>query len=127
MRRTIDPAGIAPPAAGYHHALLVERPARTLYLSGQLGEHPDGSIAADVDGQARQAWANVEAILREAEMAVGDIVKVVSYLVGEQHIKRYCAVHDAVAGAHRPPWTLVVVAALGAPRYLVEIDVVAAR
>ena len=51
MRRIINPGGIAKPASAYNHAVLVERPARTLYLSGQIGERPDGSISEDFTEQ----------------------------------------------------------------------------
>ena len=127
MKRAINPAAIAAPASAYNHALLVERPERTLYLSGQLGERPDGSIPGDAAEQARQAWANIQAILHEAGMGLADLVKVVSFVVGEAGIGPYVAVHREVVGDLLPPWTLVVVAALGAPRYLVEVDAVAAR
>ena len=127
MNRPINPASIAAPASSYNHAVLVRRPESTLYMSGQLGERPDGTISDDFSEQARQIWTNIKTILSEAGMDVGDLVKIVSYLVGEQHIRPYVAAHREALGPHMPPWTLVVVAALGSPKYLVEVEAVAAR
>jgi 2-iminobutanoate/2-iminopropanoate deaminase len=105
----------------------VINPQRILYLAGQLGEHPDGSISDAFADQVRQIWINIKAILAEASMEVADIVKVVSYIVGEANIKSYVAIHRDIVGAHLPPWTLVVVQGLGRPQYLVEVEVIAAR
>ena len=127
MKRLINPAGIAKPASSYNHAVLVERPERTLFMSGQLGERTDGSISEDFSEQARQIWVNIGALLAEAGMEIADLVKVVSYIVGEQHIQPYVSVHREIVGAHRPPWTLVLVAGLGSSRYLVEVEAVAMR
>jgi 2-iminobutanoate/2-iminopropanoate deaminase len=127
MKRLINPTSIAAPASSYNHAVLVRHPESTLYMSGQLGERPDGTISEDFTEQARQIWVNIKTILGEAEMDVGDLVKIVSYLVGERHIQPYVSVHRETLGPHMPPWTLVVVAGLGSPKYLVEVEAVAAR
>jgi enamine deaminase RidA (YjgF/YER057c/UK114 family) len=125
MRKILNPVGIAPPAADYHHALLIERPTRQLHMAGQLGERADGSISDDFSEQARQAWINIKAILAEGGMSVADIVKITSYIVGRQHIQAYEDVHRAEVGGHRPPWTLILVAGLGSAKYLVEIEATA--
>lgn len=127
MRKILNPAGIARPASAYHHAVVIERPARELYMSGQLGERADGSISADFAEQARQIWINIKAILAEGGMSVADIVKVTSYIVGREHIPAYVAVHRDAVGEHLPPWTLVLVAGLGRPAYLAEVEAVAAQ
>jgi enamine deaminase RidA (YjgF/YER057c/UK114 family) len=69
----------------------------------------------------------VQAILDEAGMTLQDIIKVTSYIVGQENISAYVEAHKAVLGELKPPWTLVVVQALGAPQYLIEVDVTAAR
>ncbi len=69
----------------------------------------------------------MQAILQEADMGLEDIVKVTSYIVGQDNISAYVAAHKAILGDLEPPWSLVVVQALGAPQYLVEVEVTAAR
>src|SRR5215510_5608958 len=86
MRKLINPAASGRPASAYNHAVLIERPARTLYLSGQIGERPDGSISPDFREQARQSWSNIQAILAEGEMGLADLVKITSYIVGRANV-----------------------------------------
>lgn len=97
-----------------------------MYLSGQLGERCDGSCPEDAVSQSRIAWGNVLAILAEKGFGIENVVKVTSYIVGEQNIDSYVTVHRDIVGDQKPPWTLVVVPALGHAEYLVEIDVTAA-
>lgn len=85
-------------------------------MSGQLGERPDGVCETGAAAQARRAWANVQAILAEGGMGLEDVVKVTSYIVGQENISAYVNAHKTVLGALEPPWTLVVVQALGAPQ-----------
>jgi len=127
MRKIIAPGNFPKPASAYHHGLLVMSPQRTLYLSGQLGEYPDGSISVDFEAQAKQAWVNLKILLTEAEMSVADIVKITSYIVGRENIDLYVSQHRKEAGEHLPPWTLILVEGLGSPDYKVEIDVTAAK
>jgi len=126
-KTALTPASIAPPASHYPHAVLTRAPSEFLHLSGQLGERPDGSISDDAKEQALQAWANVRVILEEAGMALADVVKVTSYIVGREHIRAYVEAHKEVVGDNPPPWTLVLVEGLGNPEYLVEVDVEAMR
>ena len=126
MKTKIMPARIAKPASAYVHGVLTEAPAKLLTLSGQLGMRPDGVCEAGAAAQAVRAWENVQAILDDGGMGLQDIIKVTSYIVSQEHISAYVEAHKAVLGDLKPPWTLVVVQALGAPQYLIEVDVTAA-
>jgi reactive intermediate/imine deaminase len=44
-----------------------------LYLSGQIGALPDGSLPQGIEAQARLAMANVGAVLGQAGLGFGDI------------------------------------------------------
>lgn len=44
-----------------------------LYLSGQIGALPDGSLPEGIEAQARQAMANVAAVLAQAGLTFGDV------------------------------------------------------
>ena len=127
MRKVITSSNVPKPASAYHHGVLITSPQQTLYLSGQLGEHIDGSISDDFGDQAEQAWANVKVLLAEADMSVADIVKVTSYIVGRDNIPAYVERHREEVGDILPPWTLILVDGLGSANYLVEIDVTAAK
>ncbi|MFO6464216.1 RidA family protein [Jannaschia sp. KMU-145] len=126
MHAPIDPEGICAPTSHYHHALFVEPGAAWMMLSGQMGQRRDGSCPERMTEQSELAWQNVLAILSERGLGIENVVKVTSYIVGEENIDDYVEVHGRVVGVHRPPWTLVVVPALGRPQFKVEVDVTAA-
>ena len=94
MNRIYNPATIAPPAGRYSLAIEVPPNARWLYISGQVGTAPDGTVPADIQGQAANCWGNIVAILAEAGMAVGDLVKVTVFLTRDQDIPAYREARD---------------------------------
>ena len=46
-----------------------------LFLSGQLGRKPDGTLPAEFDAQARQVMDNIGGVLGQAGVDWGDVVK----------------------------------------------------
>jgi 2-iminobutanoate/2-iminopropanoate deaminase len=127
MLTRITPADIHPPAANYSHATAVPPNARWLYLSGQVGVAPDGTIPGDAAAQAEICFANIRAILREAGMAPADLVRLTTYLIDPRDRADYMAVRDRFVGSPPPASTLVAVAALADPRYRIEVEAVAAK
>jgi reactive intermediate/imine deaminase len=49
------------------------RAGDVLYLSGQIGALPDGSLPEGIEAQARQAMANIAAVLGDAGLGFGDV------------------------------------------------------
>jgi 2-iminobutanoate/2-iminopropanoate deaminase len=129
VNREIQPASIAPPAANYAHAVLSESPASTLYVSGQVGARPDGTIPEDIEDQAAVIWTNIAAILGEAGMAMTDIVSVTTYVVVDFMgcLPDVMAARDLALAGHRAASTLLTVPALARAAWKMEIAVVAAR
>jgi enamine deaminase RidA (YjgF/YER057c/UK114 family) len=126
MLTRITPSAIHPPAANYSHATEVPPDARWLYLSGQVGIAPDGTIPDDAGAQAQICFANIGAILREAGMDPADLVRLTTYLIDPGDRAGYMAVRDRFVGSPPPASTLVVIPALADPRYRIEIEAVAA-
>ena len=69
MAKQLDPDTIAPPFGAYSHGIDSGPVSRVVVTSGQLGLAPDGSLAPDAAGQARQCLANVTAILQALPLA----------------------------------------------------------
>jgi reactive intermediate/imine deaminase len=46
-----------------------------LYLSGQIGNKPDGTLPEGIDAQARQTMDNIDAVLKRSNLGFGDVVK----------------------------------------------------
>lgn len=127
--RRWNPKGIAPPASRYQHAVLVTGAARWLHLSGQVGTMADGTVAADLAAQLDAALANIDVGLASAGMTRADVVKITVYLTESSAaaISTYRERRDAwIADGPLPASTLVIVAALASPAFLVEVDCVAA-
>lgn len=122
-----NPDNVAPPFGRYSHSARVAKDACWLYVSGQVGAKPDGSMAEGIEAQCEWAWKNLLGILETSGMGFADVVKTTTYLVNAGHVAAFRKARDRVVGEHRPASTLVVVAALASPEWLVEIELVAAR
>ena len=85
---------------------------------------PDRRIEG-FEAQARQAIANVLAIIEAAGSSRERLLKVTVYVAGIEHWPRFNAIYAELIGSHRPARTVVPVAELHYG-YLVEIDAVAA-
>jgi enamine deaminase RidA (YjgF/YER057c/UK114 family) len=127
MLTRITPDDICPPAARYSHATAVPPDARWLFLSGQVGAAADGTIPDDAAAQAELCFQNIAAILRAADMAPADLVRLTTYLVDLRDRAAYMAVRDRFVGSPPPGSTLLVIAGLADPRYKIEIEAVAAK
>ena len=129
MNREIMPPTIAPPAANYAHAVLTEGGGSLLHVSGVVAARPDGTVPDELADQADVVWANIAAILAEADMSVADIVSVTTYVVVDfmASLPEVMAARDLALDGHRAASTLVTVPALARPAWKMEIAVVAAR
>jgi len=112
--------------AVFAHAVEVAAGARTLFVSGQVGVDRNGrTVEGGFDAQCAQAIANVETVLESADMSLSDIVKVTIYLTRREDIPRLREVR-AERLAVAPAVTMVLVAGLHDPEWLVEVEAVAA-
>ena len=112
--------------AVYAHGVEVPASARTIHISGQVGVGGDGRLVeGGFEAQCRQAIANIEAVLASARMSLSDVVKVTVFLTRREDLPRLRDVR-ATYLAVAPAVTVVIVAGLHDPDWLVEIEAVAA-
>lgn len=99
-----------------------------VFVRGQVGQDLDTarSVAVgDAAGQAEQAMANIDLLLREAGARLEHVCKITIYLVDPRYREAvYQVVGRWLRGVH-PVSTGLVVVALARPEWLVEIDVMA--
>ena len=107
---------------GYTHAVRITGESRRLIISGQVGMALDGSVPAAGDAQIAQAFANLRAILTANGMAVENIVKTTVFLTDRELLPVFRSARGAVFGDHAPASTLLFVAGLADPRFMVEIE-----
>lgn len=128
MAHTIrNPDAVRPPGGRYSHSMEVESGARWLYVAGQTGVAPDGDVPDGIVAQAELAWSNLVAVLADAGYAMEDVVQMKTFLVRREDREGYNGVRDRYLGGHRPTSTFLIVAGLADPRFLVEVEAVAAR
>lgn len=117
-----NPEGVRTPASRYSLACLVQGPGRRLVISGQVGVMPDGSVPEAAEAQVTQCLANLNTILRAHGMGPADIVKVTVFLTTPTLIQPWRDLRDAALGGHAPTSTLLIVAGLADPRFVVEVE-----
>ena len=126
---TVVSAPGAPAAVGpYSHAVRVGGPTGgLLFCSGQVGLDPETGalVAGGVEPQARQAFANVRAVLASEGLDLSAVVKATVFLEMMTDFAAVNAVYAEAFGDHRPARSTVAVAGLPVGAR-VEIEVIAA-
>jgi enamine deaminase RidA (YjgF/YER057c/UK114 family) len=122
LRHVAAPEGVAA-GRGYSH--VVTGRGRLVVVSGQVAHDERGDLVGhgDAGAQARQVFENLRRCLAAAGAGFGDVVKLGFFLVDIADLPAVRAARDAVIDTSRlPASTLVQVAALFAPGYLIEIE-----
>jgi 2-iminobutanoate/2-iminopropanoate deaminase len=120
VTRSNPPAVRAP--TGYTHAIQITGDYRRLIISGQVGMTQDGNVPSSPEGQIAQALANLTAVLTANGMTVQNIVKTTAFLTDRGLLQSYRQARGAVFGDHAPASTLLFVAGLADPSWVVEIE-----
>lgn len=120
------PNTVAKPFGPYSHAVEVPEGSRLLYISGEVGVLPDGTVPQGIEAQAEACWRNIIAILADAGMGVRDLVKITTYLVRPEDVAAAGAARAKHFGDARPGSATIIVKALVRPEWLIEIEAVAA-
>lgn len=115
----------------YSHAVRADT-SRIVYLAGQIAVDEGGGIVGpdDCAAQTGQMFRNIERVLAAAGASWGTVVRLTTYLVRPEDIPAYRAVREELfsglfPSGDYPAHTLLVVQALAAPEYLVEIEATA--
>ena len=88
---------------------------------------PDGSVAAGLEAQADQVFANLIDVLRNCGLGPTNIVKLTTFIVAGQNAAEVGDARKKYLGSHRPASTVVYVSQLAAREWLVEVEAVAAK
>ena len=124
----ISPATLSKPA-GYSHVTVVSA-GKQIHVSGQVALNAAGEVVGkgDVGAQAEQVYVNLTAALAAAGASLGDVFKLVTYVVNLTPEKAAAvrAVRMKYLGdGPYPASTMVGVTALVTPDLLVEIEAIA--
>jgi enamine deaminase RidA (YjgF/YER057c/UK114 family) len=123
-----NPPGMPAPAARYSLTAEVTGAARWLVVSGQVPAAADGNVPETPEAQAALVAAHLRTALAHHGMGAQHIVKLTTYLVGRSARAAWQAERDALIGDGPPPAsTQVIVAGLADPRWLLEVEMIAAE
>jgi enamine deaminase RidA (YjgF/YER057c/UK114 family) len=110
---------------GYSQVVEV---GKTVYIAGQVSAGADGNVVGkgDPEAQVRQVWRNIEAAVKAAGGTLQNVVKTTTYITNIQHTSAVRKVREELFQSSNPPTsTLLVVAGLASPDYMVEIEAIA--
>jgi len=121
----------APHPWPFSHGIVVEGPARFVFLAGQVAydrHGPDRRLvgAGDPAAQARQAIENIRTLLRQAGGDLSDVVELTAYMTDVAQVEAMGRVAQEYFADPLPAMSLIGVKALARPEFLVEIRAIAA-
>lgn len=123
----INPKDLPTPQTYTH--VIVATGSRLVFIAGQEPEDEHGVLVGpgDIAAQARQAFANLGRALVAAGARPEQVTKLTIFVANYK--REYLPLIEegrvALFGDHKPTDTLVGVASLARPDYLIEVDAIA--
>jgi enamine deaminase RidA (YjgF/YER057c/UK114 family) len=97
-----------------------------IYVAGQIGLNPDGSMPDNDASQIVNAFDRLKIVLEEAGATLDDIVELVSYHVRLQgHLTQFVEIKNRYIHEPFPTWTILEIVGLARPGLIIEIKAVA--
>ena len=127
MTKFIDPRDVHAPVGPYSHTAVVSAGTELIFIAGQVGMRPDGSVPSAFAEQAEVTFQNVRACLAAHGLGVEAVVRLGVFLLPGQDFAVLRAVRERHFGTHRPASTTVYVPQLASPAFLLEVEAIAAR
>ena len=123
----INPGNMVKPR-GYSHAVSVSGGHKTIYVGGQNAVDEEGNLVgrSNLREQVGQVLTNIEKVLGESNAKFGDVIKFNVYLLqGQNPAEGFQAFQQKWGKAENfPVVTVLFVAGLGNPEWLVEIEAI---
>ena len=122
-KERIQPPGLSRPPTYTH----VVKAGDTVYIAGQTPVDEQGQVVGrgDITAQTTQVFENIKKALTAAGADFSDLVKITVYVTDPRFRDALSEVRRRYLTDELPASTLVVVAGLANPDYLVEIEAIA--
>jgi enamine deaminase RidA (YjgF/YER057c/UK114 family) len=124
----LNPAGLAK-NPGFTQAIVVINPAKTIYVGGQDAVDASGKIIGkgDITAQAEQVFKNLQAALATSGAGLENVIKWNILILQGQSLQAGFEVFQRVWGRrpNPPVITVMFVAGLAHPDFLIEMDAIA--
>ena len=126
-KRQIVSADLAQPSGVFSHATTIAAKGTIVFVSGLVSRSADGTIVGvgDVTEQTRQVCENLKAAMEAAGGTLDDICRVDVYVRNMEHFPQIHAVRREYFKEPLPSSTMVEVAKMTSPEFLIEISAIA--
>jgi len=123
-RTVVEAEGVAAPGGFFSHGIIAS--GRMLWVAGQTALDENGDLVGgdDAAAQARQVLTNLQRVIESAGGSMGDVARTTVYLTRLRDRGPVGEVRAEFFPAPPPANTLLVVASLARPEFLVEIDAI---
>ncbi len=111
----------------FSHATVTTSP-RAMFITGQVAQGPDGKNVGkgDITAQTVQAFENMKALVEEAGGTMADVCRLRIYLTTRDHLAPVKEVRRRYLSDPYPATTVIQIAGLDDPDWLIEIEADAA-
>ena len=127
VNRPITSPLLRTPPGPWSNAIEVLPGARYLYTCGLVGVRQDGTIEDGVAAQAVRIFENINILLRQANMDMSHVIKIITYMVDLSEQPAYAKARNPYLGEARPAMTLLGVSQLAQPALRLEVEMIAAK
>jgi enamine deaminase RidA (YjgF/YER057c/UK114 family) len=119
-------SGVFDPA-GYTQTMKVTGAQTILFIADQVAYDKDGGVLhrGDFKAQAREVFRCIKAHVEAAGAKMEHVVKINTYVTDVRYRADLVPVREEVFGKKGPASTLVQVAALAHPDWLIEVEAIA--
>jgi 2-iminobutanoate/2-iminopropanoate deaminase len=131
----LQPDGLPAPIGLYSHGSRVTAGTDLLFVAGQLAVGEDGQPVGqgDFEAQTRQVFANLRGVLAAAGLGPRNVAKFTTYVSAPEYVEGFYQAREKLFAENGwypdggyPPNTLLVVARLVRPEFMIEVEAVAA-
>jgi enamine deaminase RidA (YjgF/YER057c/UK114 family) len=111
----------------YSQGIRVTGAQTILFLSGQVAYTADGGVACrgDFKGQTRGAFEAIKALVESQGGTLANVIKITTYVTDMRYRMDWGSVRQEFFGTKGPASTLVEIASLAHPDWMVEIEAIA--
>ena len=118
---------LAVPSGHFSHATMIEARGRIVFISGMVAKGADGKVVGpgDIEAQTRQVCENLKAAVEQAGGTLDDICRLDVYVRNMEHFAKIHEVRRAYFKPPAPASTMVEVAKMTSPDWLIEMNAIA--
>lgn len=123
----LNPGNVHVPAGSYSHTVIVPPGSELLFIAGQVGMRPDGSIPKSFAEQADVVFENIRACLAAHALDMRAVVKLTTFMMPGLDVQTMREVRQRHFGDHQPTSTAIYVPQLVSPDFLIEVEAIAVK